>query len=283
MSEATTLAVPRQIVRSPEQVVLDLPIAGPMSRMLAFSVDYGIVLIVELLLFLALLFSAATVIDLQDEARWLLERIEGGGALPGDHFRLSGVIFFLMAIFVLVDFVLQWTYFVVCELLMRGSSPGKAMMGLRVVREGGLPITPRDSLVRNLARMVDMLPSSYFVGLVAMVVSRRTQRLGDIAAGTIVVREDRPEPAAPIDTSPSGSHAPHFRFAREEVTRVAGTELRLIRQTLRRLESLSTLQREAALARATEALCQRIGRADEVPPAERQAFLIDLLRASGDA
>ena len=64
----------------------------------------------------------------------------------------------MAAVWIIVEFVFQWGYFVICELLMQGRSPGKAALGLRVVRDGGLPISLRESMVRNLMRVVDMLP-----------------------------------------------------------------------------------------------------------------------------
>ena len=106
--------------------------------------------------------------------------------------------------------VIELFYFVVFETLWRGRSPGKRLLGLGVVSEDGLPVSFGASLVRNLLRSADILPSSYTTGLVTMLVSKRTQRLGDIAAGTVVVRFDRPRPAAPLDEgSDEEAHGVH--------------------------------------------------------------------------
>src|SRR5262249_57943690 len=72
-----------------------------------------------------------------------------------------------------------------------GRTPGKRINGLRVVRSGGQPVDLVTSVIRNLLRIVDFLPVSYLVGIVSIVVTARNQRLGDIAAGTLVVRERR--------------------------------------------------------------------------------------------
>lgn len=93
--------------------------------------------------------------------------------------------------YVIAESVVEAGYFIFWEMLTRGRSPGKAMAGLRVVRGDGMPLTLRGSIVRNLMRVVDMLPVSYLVGFVAMMLSERRQRLGDSAAGTVVVRPAR--------------------------------------------------------------------------------------------
>ena len=88
-----------------------------------------------------------------------------------------------------VTFMATVVYYVVCEMVMNGQSIGKRMAGLRVVRTDGTPITFLDSAVRNILRLIDVLPGLYTVGLVAAFFSSRMQRLGDMAAGTIVIKE----------------------------------------------------------------------------------------------
>lgn len=85
-------------------------------------------------------------------------------------------------------FLTFWGYFVLTEGL-RGRTPGKRTMGLRVMRDDGAQATMLDSVVRNLIRLVDLLPGYYAVGLVSALVSSRHKRLGDMAAGTVVVRD----------------------------------------------------------------------------------------------
>ena len=269
----------RQLIRSPEQVALDLSIAGPMSRVLAFSIDYGLILLAELVLFLVLLFGFVATADLERFAEWFQSTVQG---LEESQAQLSpSVVFVLVAVWIVVEFTLQWGYFVVCEVLMQGRSPGKAALGLRVVRDGGLPIGLRESMVRNLMRMADMLPpGSYLIGLFSMVVSSEHKRLGDYAAGTLVVRDGKSEPAAPIVLDPAAGEGggPDFRFDRSQLEAVGGDERRLIRQTLRRLDQLSARRREQVLERAAGALRQRIGLQEEIPARDRRTFLLALLR-----
>jgi len=93
------------------------------------------------------------------------------------------------ATFIIGQFLILWGYFVTFEALWDGQTPGKRLLGLRVVRNGGGGIDIGASAARNLIRFIDFLPFGYFIGMVAIVANRRNQRLGDVVAGTIVVRE----------------------------------------------------------------------------------------------
>lgn len=264
---------PTQIVHSPEQVALHFPVAGPTSRMLAYAIDLIAIFLFELLV-LVLVFALTPAADALERAAkdWFPER-----ANPANPQELAGFMLAVLAIVILVQLVIEWGYFSFFELTMGGRSLGKRALGLRVMRDGGLPITARESLLRNLMRAVDMLPAQYLVGLVAMVVSDEGKRLGDLVAGTIVVRTDvAPAPRA-LPEAPSPASA--FRFERAQLERVGPTESALIRQALRRAEEFPGAQGEAILARATEALCARLG-TPEIAPAERRDFLLALLEAT---
>lgn len=92
---------------------------------------------------------------------------------------------------VMVGFLTFWAYWIVPEALWSGLSVGKLALQLRVVDAGGGPLTVGQAIVRNLLRIVDFLPAYYAVGAIAIFVSSRNQRLGDLVAGTVVVRERR--------------------------------------------------------------------------------------------
>ena len=267
-----------QVIRSPEQVALDLVIAGPMSRVLAFSIDYAIILLVEFVVFLSLLFAAMTLIEVEQLIPFFEQAQEdlAAGDLPAQPWLMMGI-----ALWVLLEFVLQFGYFVASELLMQGRSPGKALVGLRVVRDGGLPLTARESMLRNLLRVVDMLPISYLVGLLAMIFSRETRRLGDYGAGTLVVRDEKAEPQRPLelDAEPAAGQVT-FRFDRSQLEALGPVERRLARQTLRRLDGQPRWKRKKLLARAVEVLRVRIGHDEEIAADDRRAFLMALLRDS---
>jgi len=96
-------------------------------------------------------------------------------------------------IFVLLTFAIAWSYFIFFEWLGNGQTIGKRMFGLRVIADDGAPAGFTAVLVRNLIRVIDFLPGFYGFGLLAIVISPRSQRLGDLAAGTFVVRAPRPQ------------------------------------------------------------------------------------------
>ncbi|WP_269524633.1 RDD family protein [Coraliomargarita parva] len=93
-----------------------------------------------------------------------------------------------MAFYILLYFVLSIGYFIFLEMLQRGQTIGKRMMQLRVMDAHGLKIRPSQYILRNLLRFVDGFPVLYFLGGLCAILSPRSQRLGDIAAGTVVVR-----------------------------------------------------------------------------------------------
>lgn len=153
-------------VDTPEQVELGFEIADLGSRFLAFLLDF-VVLLTSLLGLGLLAYWASTRLQLSE--------------------RLFGWSGFVLS---LVGFVVLWGYFVYFEGFRNGRTPGKRWVGIRVVHEGGYPVTFRGAVIRNLIRLVDLQPVfSWMVGGVAMMLHPRTQRLGDMAAGTLVVRD----------------------------------------------------------------------------------------------
>lgn len=264
----------RQVVHSPEQVVLHLPVAGPASRILAYAIDYILLAAVQILFFLllVLLLSSMTglVESLQGTAQEALEEVDPSD--PNSLF-LNSLFWMAFLFFLLLQLAAEWCYFVLFDMVNGGRSLGKMAAGLRVVRDGGLPVDFRASAVRNILRIVDYLPTSYLTGLVSIVVSPEGKRLGDLAAGTVVVRLDRPAPAPPLLDEEDESGA-DFRFDRDQIARIGRKERTLLRQTLRRIESLNERHRQEALKRAVEVLRGRI----DHPPVEETRHL-DFLRA----
>lgn len=148
-------------VETPEHVLLDYEIAGLGSRALAALIDTSILVV--------------TIIATGLLGMWLARRF--------DSTTLIGVI-------TLVDFALIWGYFTLFEGLREGQTPGKRWLGIRVIQETGHGITLRDATIRNLLRLADFLPPPYLIGTIAVAVHPRGKRLGDLAAGTVVVRDN---------------------------------------------------------------------------------------------
>ena len=156
-----TLAPPldtRYQVETPEGIDLPLRPAGLMVRALAFAIDLGLRGLIVGLLFIVLAF---------------LGKLGAG---------LGSILLF----------VVSWWYMVLFEVLNQGRSPGKQWMGLRVVQDDGTPIGWSASLLRNLLRFVDMLPFGYFLGAISCLQHPTFKRLGDLAAGTLVIYREQP-------------------------------------------------------------------------------------------
>ncbi|MEO8083748.1 MAG: RDD family protein [Ardenticatenales bacterium] len=97
----------------------------------------------------------------------------------------------ILAVVLLVVFAIVWGYFIVFETLWDGQTPGKRVAGTRVVRLDGGAAGFREAVVRNLVRFADFLPMGYGMGVLVMFADRHARRLGDLAAGTVVIREQR--------------------------------------------------------------------------------------------
>ena len=131
--------------------------------------------------------------------------------------RTSGA--WAYAVGVLVAYALMWGYYVFFEAIWDGQTPGKRFLDIRVVQDGGYSVSFGASAVRNLVRLLDLQPGFlYAVGLVSMTVSKSGKRLGDIAAGTIVVHEQRALIAAAVRSAPEAVSAPAItsRLTEEE-------------------------------------------------------------------
>ncbi|WP_420631444.1 RDD family protein [Candidatus Leptofilum sp.] len=153
-------------IDTPENVIFGYEVVGIGSRFLAALVDTTII---------GLLLLATNAI--------LILVLLGGFELLEDA---SGVILALLS---LISFAFFWGYYILFEMLWNGSSPGKQLVSIRVIRADGRPITLAESVIRNLVRIVDFLPGAYGLGLVTMFIDGKARRLGDLAANTLVVRE----------------------------------------------------------------------------------------------
>jgi uncharacterized RDD family membrane protein YckC len=260
-----------QEVRSAEQVALHFPIAGPGTRVLAYAADAVVLGIIQIAAIVILLLTTPLAQTLSDLLQPFIDEARGGGR--ADHAVVTlGML--VIALLIVGQLIVEWAYFMISERLTGGRSIGKRLVGLRVIGQDGLPLPARASLVRNLLRAVDVLPGSYVVGLVAIVASPKCQRLGDLAAGTIVVRSDRGTPLEmPIETAVAGDA---FRFSHRQIAALGLLERQLLRQTLRRLEVMDSELSAAALERTVEVLRARMGY-EPVVPAQRLEFLRALL------
>jgi uncharacterized RDD family membrane protein YckC len=148
-------------IETPESVTLEADIAGFGSRVMAAMIDYLII------------FAVLTVFF----------------CMASDSIRTADDLGLTTAITILILFAVFTFYHLAFELAWNGQTPGKRALKLRVVQASGMPVTVNGVLIRNLVRLFDMLPALYGIGLISMFVTTRTQRLGDLAARTIVIHE----------------------------------------------------------------------------------------------
>jgi uncharacterized RDD family membrane protein YckC len=153
-------------IDTPELVSIEMPLAGIGSRFIALLID----MLLWLAGLLVLFFLVATFLPALHAASAISEK-------------------WAVAIVIFLVFLFNWGYFTLFEAFWNGQTPGKRIAKIRVIQQTGRPIGIFESMARNLIRYIDQLPSFYVVGVIAMFVTKQHQRLGDLAAGTLVVRD----------------------------------------------------------------------------------------------
>lgn len=155
------------VVETPENIRFGYDIADIGSRFLAVLIDSAIQGVLYIVLFLAMIIvgSSLTTVELPEFVNVIL---------------VVGLI--------LTVFLIQFGYFLFLEIVMGGQTPGKRMFRLRVVKDNGYPLSTVESIIRNLIRIIDFFPIGYGIGIMVMFLNRRAKRLGDFAAGTLVVK-----------------------------------------------------------------------------------------------
>ncbi|HWC26984.1 MAG TPA: RDD family protein [Solirubrobacteraceae bacterium] len=258
----------RITIATPEGVSLELTLAGLGSRALAGGIDLLLKAILVGLLLAVLL--AALGID---------------GALV--ILPAAGLTMLL--------------YDVAFETLARGRTPGKRAVGLRVVRSDGRAVDFTASMIRNILRLVDGLPLSYVPTMVSIVLTRRNQRLGDLAADTVVIRDRRAvdrahrglarggpasdaggaTPGAGAAGASAGPATAGGSGASWDVSAVPADDVAAVRSFLERRHELATEPRARLAAQLDGALRPRVGGADESDPERFLEILYDAKRARG--
>lgn len=225
MTQATPLTLDgKHTVLTPEYVEFNFVLAGLLSRFLALAIDT----VVSVMLTMVVVFSLA-----------LASIITGG---------------FAGAMMLMLWFLIDWGYFVLLEVVWSGQTIGKRALGLRVIQESGVRVGFYQSVVRNLLRPLDKLPIFYFVGGTAALFSASQQRLGDILAGTVVIRERKLKIPASL-ARPEGDVGllddPYFRSL---VQRLPADEEQLLVSAAMRREELSIEARLALFSAISERL-----------------------------
>lgn len=235
----------RYLVDTPESIELAYDVAGIGSRFLAATVDTLLIGLAQALT-IYLLSLATGVSDLTDS---VFAAISAG-----------------------LSFLILWGYYIAFELAWSGQTPGKRLLGLRVVREGGRPITFLAAAIRNVVRLADFLPLMYGLGVVVMFADRRARRLGDFAAGTLVVRERGGVTLASLTRAAAPEAAAEPTLANIDL--VAARDYALVQEFLERRAELGRDVRTRVAAQLAGVLQTRLG----VEPGDPETFLQTVAR-----
>ena len=225
------------IIETPERVPLAFALASIGNRFLAVAIDHFIqYLSITLTAWFFLFISGASFQSEETTGELLTE-------MPK----------WTIAIMILILFLVFSGYFILFEWLWDGQTPGKRLMKLRVIREDGRPITLWEAIARNLLRIFDTIPGFvipiYSVGLIVVFLNSRDQRVGDMFAGTVVIRERTDEAPTFADTFSNPVADAAFRRVQQRtafdanITSIGEREIEIIESFLRRRWDLTDRQR----------------------------------------
>jgi uncharacterized RDD family membrane protein YckC len=235
------------MIDTPEQIALELPIAGIGSRSLAFAIDSLLQLTFIFLLLIALVLILPSL----------------------DAFLVSvGAI-----LWVFIIFFFYWGYYTLFEIIWNGQSPGKRIVRIRIIKESGRPITAVEVIGRNLVRAIDMQPFFlYGVGLICMLLNKKNKRLGDFVAGTIAVHDQAIEKASTIWNSSQAATE-----ANPQIAKISPEELVLIETYLNRRTELTPKVRKQTAAQIAFLIQNKLG-IERAPGQSDDAFLDGIAR-----
>jgi uncharacterized RDD family membrane protein YckC len=245
----------RHDVSTPENVLFSYDIAGIGSRFISALIDLAIYLVIQVAIGALFLL--------------ILQRAESLG-----YASTVG------AIYIATSFLLYWLYYIVFELVWGGQSPGKRIMRIRVVRLDGTPASPGQIIIRNIGRLVDIFPGFYATGLIVMFINAQSRRLGDLAAGTLVVREGRQLSLDLLSKMQTTHHqlstAAMAEAASLPVYRLSQDQRQLIHDYMNRRTDMNELQRSRLSLQIAQAVAKQM---DQVMPThpEQADYLLELI------
>ncbi len=216
-------------IDTPEQIPLEFALAGVGSRFLALAFDSALQIAGLLVLFILAVIARR---------------------LAGISVNTASLGTWATAALIAVGFVVYSGYFAIFESLWAGQTPGKRLVGLRVIDLSGRPLAVYGAIVRNLLRIVDQLPAIYGVAILSVLITKRQQRLGDLAAGTVVVHE-RLEAAGSVA-------APTSTAIRHGAARLTAEEILVIEGFLRRREDLDAWVRLQSARRIATRMAEKL-------------------------
>jgi uncharacterized RDD family membrane protein YckC len=260
-------------IETPELVAIEMPLAGIGSRFIALLIDY-------------LIWAAATILGI----------IAGSIILPAVHAFNKISEQWAIAIVIFIVFLVNWGYFTLFEAFWNGRTPGKKIAKIRVIQRSGRAIGLFESMARNLVRYVDQFPFPlHVIGVISMFATRQHQRLGDLAAGTLVVRDREVESpswgeaaartfTAPVFSQPVPAPEPHsgLTLPSTGISRLNFADLEVLEGFFARRLDMSIATREALGLRISAAI-QAKSSLEPPPGVPVEAFLEAIARQLRDA
>jgi uncharacterized RDD family membrane protein YckC len=224
-------------IDTPEQIALELPLAGIGSRFLGLVIDTLIQFVLYIIVGFAVGFSAglAGAVGIGRYLRWI-------------------PVSWAPAIAILFMFSVYWGYFAFFEIIWKGQTPGKRLAKIRVIKESGRPINAYEAIARNLLRAIDGLPGMYGVGIVCMMLNSQNRRLGDYVAGTVVVHDKRTE-----EVKPDWNTVVEPAVANPQLSFVTSEELVLIETYLHRRVDMDLILRDQVAYKIASRITEKTG------------------------
>lgn len=224
-------------IDTPEQIALELPLAGIGSRFLGLTIDTLIQFVLYILGVFLFAFAVTLVpaVGIGRYLRWIPQS-------------------WAPAVAILFVFCIYWGYFAFFEIIWKGQTPGKRVAKIRVIKESGRSINAYEAIARNLLRAIDALPGMYGVGIVCMMLNSQNRRLGDYVAGTVVVHDKRTEEVKPewnTVTEPTTTHP--------QLSLVAVDELVLIETYLHRRVNMDLTLRDQVAYKIASRITAKTG------------------------
>ena len=251
------------VIETPERVPLHFALASIGNRFIACAIDHAIQILTLISLVIMFLFIA-------------------GFSDFGS--RLSNAPKWIIALLIILIFILMSGYFAFFEWIWNGQTPGKRWLKLRVIREDGRPIGFFEAMVRNLLRNFDIMPSPFYsIGLISVFATDRDQRVGDLVAGTVVVREREAEAPAFAEVFASPVSDPAMRRSWKPVAFTADinllteTEIQVVESFLRRRWDLKDYPREWMAWRVAMPILFKLRPQYDVATFTYEGFLEELL------
>jgi uncharacterized RDD family membrane protein YckC len=251
------------VIETPERVPLHFALASIGNRFIACAIDHTIQIVT--LIVMVILFAIIT--DVADLGS-----------------RVSSAPKWVIAMLIILVFVLMSGYFAFFEWLWRGQTPGKRWLKLRVIREDGRPISFFEAVVRNLLREFDIMPFPFYsIGLISVFATGRDQRVGDLVAGTVVVREREAEAPAFAEVFASPVSDPALRRSFKpvpftaDINNLTEQEIGVVESFLRRRWDLKDYPRQWMAWRVAMPILFKLRPQYDLPTFTYEGFLEELL------